>query len=112
MAADPTGTIHETFDGSARALRLTMAGLARVQQDHGSAVAALLNGVEVSPSLSMCLMLVSVALQKGERMSAAEADELADEMFTADPAILERLLTAAFPETKSGNVPASPNAGT
>lgn len=108
--ADPTGTIYAAHDGKTYALRLTMAGLAQAQERHPDAMAAMLGGEGTAPSLSLCLLLVSLALQKAERMPMGEADDLADELFTADQSVVQRLLAAAFPDTEAGNAPKKPKA--
>uniref|UniRef100_UPI0040482988 hypothetical protein n=1 Tax=Yoonia sp. TaxID=2212373 RepID=UPI0040482988 len=102
---DPTGTIHEDFQGKSYDLRLTTRGIATLQDKYGNNVAGLLDGTAGDlPKFGALLDLVSVSLQKGSKISVEEADEIADEMLTHDTEIVGRIISAAFPEEKSGNV--------
>lgn len=88
-----TGELIERFDGRDIRLRLTMRSLATLQDEHGgAAIEGIIGGA--APSLSACIRLVELALQKHH---ADEAYDLADELFTADPEIVVRLVNAAFP---------------
>lgn len=96
--AEPTGTIHEEFDGKTYALRLTMRSIATLQEKHGNNVAGILDGTAGEiPSFSAILDLVSLALQRGEGVTAEQADELADDMLSRDQQLVGRIVQAAFP---------------
>lgn len=97
--ADVTGTVRASHDGKTYALRLTMRSFAELQARHGANVAGLLDGTAGAvPSFAALIDVVSLALQRGEGMAADEADRLADELFTADARLVERLIAASFPD--------------
>lgn len=108
--ADPTGTLHVEHDGKTYALRLTMAGIGRAQEAQPDAMNALISGHDAVPSINLCLLLVSLALQKGEKINADEAEELADEIFTADQTVVPRLMAAMAPDVAGGSAPGKPKA--
>ena len=102
---NPTGLVTVPFEGRDYALRLTWAGMAQLQDLHPDTVGAMLAGRDVVPSMRFALDAVRIALVKGGTDATAAAD-IADEMLTADPGLIARLLTAAFPpakDTPSGN---------
>lgn len=102
---DPTGALEVEHGDKTYCLRLTMRGIARLQARHGRNLAGLLDGSAGDiPDMAAVLDLVSEALQKGEGIKAAEADDLADELATADPMVVGRILGAAFPDLE-GNAP-------
>lgn len=102
--ADATGTIRETFGGETYELRLTMRGIAALQAEFGKNIAGLLDDTaEGFPDFAPLLALVSTALQKGSGMTKEAADDLSDEMLTADPQLVGRVIHAAFPEQAVGN---------
>ena len=97
--ADATGALHHEFNGKTYTLRLTMRGLAVLQDMHGSDLGGLLSdGGSAMPMLAPALDLISVALQRGEGIAKEEADDLADEMMTADRNLTQRIMAAAFPD--------------
>lgn len=101
--ADVTGALHHEFGDRTYCLRLTMAGLGRLQDKHGNDMGGLLSDSAAAiPSFSVLVDLAAVALEKGERMAADEAADLADDMLTADPGLSGRLMHAAFPEMFRG----------
>lgn len=102
---NPTGLLTVPFGGRDYALRLTWAGMAQLQDLHPDTVGAMLTGRDVVPSMRFALDAVRIALIKGGTDATAAAD-IADEMMTADPGLIGRLLGAAFPSDKgapSGN---------
>lgn len=104
--ADPTGTVEVEFGGETYCLRLTMRGIARLQAKHGRNLAGMLDGsAGAIPDMEAVLDLVSEALQKGQDMKPAEADDLADEMATADPLLVGRIIAAAFPDPEGNAKP-------
>ena len=103
---DPTGAVEITFGGETYCLRLTMRGIARLQAKHGRNLAGMLDGTSGAiPEMDAVLDLVSEALQKGHDMPAKEADELADEIATADPLIVGRIIAGAFPDPEGNAKP-------
>ena len=103
---DPTGVVEIEFDDKEYKLRLTMRGIARLQAKHGRNLAGLLDGTAGSfPDMAAVLDIVSEALQKGSGLKADKADDIADELATADPMIVGRIVTAAFPDAAEGNAP-------
>ena len=96
---DPTGAVEIEFGGKTHSLRLTMRGIARLQAKHGRNLAGMLDGTAGDvPDMGAVLDLVSEALQKGSGLKAPEADDLADELATADPLIVGKIIAAAFPD--------------
>ncbi|MCL4065343.1 hypothetical protein M3484_01970 [Pseudomonas sp. GX19020] len=113
--ADVTGALHHDFRGKSYTLRMTMRGLAQMQEKHGNDLGGLLSeGGDKSavPPLAPALDLISIALQRGEGLDAEEADNLADEMMTADRNLGGRVLAAAFPDVKAAQEAAPGNART
>ena len=109
--ADVTGALHHEFQGKSYTMRITMRGLAHLQGLHGNDLGGLLSaGGSDIPALRPSLDLVSVALQRGEGIDQPEADDLADEMFTADRTLAGRVLAAAFPDAVAEEAPAGGNA--
>lgn len=99
---DPTGAVEIEFGGKTLSLRLTMRGIARLQAKHGRNLAGMLDGTAGDvPDMGAVLDLVSEALQKGSGLKAPEADDLADELATADPLIVGRIIGGAFPDALS-----------
>ena len=107
--ADVTGTVREEYAGNEYRMRLTWRSIATLQAEYGNNVSGLLDGTAGdNPPFAPMLDIISLALQKGEKMEASRADDLADEMLTANPDLLERVLKTAFPDAvvegaKSGN---------
>src|SRR5690606_10942214 len=102
--ADVTGALHHEFNGRGYTLRLTLGGIAKLQAKHGNDVGGLFaeGGIEGVPPFGIMIDVVAAALEKGERLPGDEAADLADDMLTADPRLVERLIAAAFPSA-SGN---------
>tara|TARA_R110000851_G_scaffold110994_2_gene233925 strand:- start:4323 stop:4655 length:333 start_codon:yes stop_codon:yes gene_type:complete len=99
--AEPTGTIHESFGGKDYALQLTFRGIATLQEKYGNNIAGLLDNTAGDiPAFAPLLDLVSLALQKGSKLSAEDADEVSESMLTADTEIVGRIIGASFPEKK------------
>lgn len=101
--ADVTGALRRQHDGREYELRLTFGAIAGLQATHGNDLGGLLaeGGITGTPPFALLLDIVSAALRKGQRdMGRAEADELADELLTADPQLFAALLKAAFPDQR------------
>lgn len=99
--ADITGALHITHADRELTLRLTLGGIGKLQRKHGVTIGGLLDeGRDEGELLNFGILVdtISVALQKGMRMETEEADDLADDLLTADQEIAIRLLNAAFPE--------------
>lgn len=104
--ADVTGALAHEFGGRSYSLRLTLGGIAKLQGKHGNDLGGMLTGkVEGIPPFGIMIDMVAAALEKGERMPPDEAADLADDMLTADKALVEALMKAAFPE-QAGNAKA------
>jgi hypothetical protein len=103
--ADITGTVHADHGGKRYALRLTMRGLAELQAEFGQDLGGITtHGEGAFPNMAPILRLVELSLRKGQPdMSPETAADLADEMLTADIAIVQRILTAAFPSVAGGS---------
>jgi secreted protein with Ig-like and vWFA domain len=97
---NPTGSLEYEFGGESHEMRLTMRGIARLQAKHGRTLAGVLDGtVGDIPDMAVVLDIISESLQRAG-MDAAKADDLADEIATADPAIIGSILQTAFPDTE------------
>ena len=98
---DPTGAIEVEHGGKTYCLRLTMRGIARLQAKHGRNLAGMMDGTAGNfPDMAAVLDIVSEALQKGHGLKADQADDLADEIATADPQIVGLIVNAAFPSAE------------
>ena len=76
-----------------------MGVLGKLEGLHGPIVGGLLDGsAGDTPTFQPMIDLVSLSLQKGSGLPAAEADDIADDLLTEDQGIVERLLIAAFPD--------------
>ena len=86
--------------------------MAKLQDIHGPDLAGLLSGryegegKNEIPPFKLMVDIVAAALEKGERMPADEAQDLADDMVTADKPLMGRVLSTAFPEAQEGNAEA------
>ncbi|MFC3059515.1 hypothetical protein [Paenirhodobacter populi] len=101
--ADVTGALHHTFGGKEYTLRLTWGVLAEIQAAHGDDFLDRLSNQDgKTPPFALMIDIAAKALAKGEKMPAIEASDLADDMLTADPELIGRLMVAALPDA-SGN---------
>lgn len=97
--SDVTGALHHEFGGRSYTLRLTLGGIGKLQGKHGNDLGGLLTGgIQGIPPFSLMIDVVAVALEKGERMSSDEAQDVADDIITADQSVFEKLMKAAFPD--------------
>ncbi|NPD15744.1 hypothetical protein HOY34_11075 [Xinfangfangia sp. D13-10-4-6] len=105
--ADVTGALHHAFGGKTYTLRLTLGGIAKLQDKYGNDVGGLLTGgIEGIPPMGLLVSVVAEALVKGEKMPQAEAYELADDIVTADQSIVGQIIVAAFPDAEgNGKAP-------
>lgn len=100
--ADVTGTLHHDFGGKSITLRLTWTVLAELQARHGKDFIQRLEIQEGEmPDFGMIVDIVTRALMRGENMPESDAALLADDMLTADPSMLGRLMKSAFPEAQA-----------
>lgn len=103
---DPTGAVEVELGGETYSLRLTMRGIARLQAKHGRNLAGMLDGTAGDvPDMEAVLDLVSEALQRGHGLPAKEADDIADELATANPMIVGTILAGAFPDAEGNARP-------
>lgn len=101
--ADVTGALHHSFGGKNFALRLTWGVLADLQGAHGDDFLFRLEPVEGKlPPFALMIDIVSRSLMRGEGFPESEARDLADDMLTADPELVSRLMESAFPNS-AGN---------
>jgi hypothetical protein len=108
---NPTGVVLESFGGKDYRLKLTMRGIAELQKKYGKSIGGLLDGTAGDiPDFNPLIDLVSLALQRGEKMKPEDADEIADNMLTADKEIIGRIIAAAFPEAVPGKKTKGPRA--
>lgn len=102
---NPTGSLEYAFGGNSYEMRLTMRGIARLQAKHGRTLGGLLDGTAGDiPDMGVVLDVVSESLQR-TGMDAAKADDLADEIATADPMVVGSIMETAFPDA-AGNAKA------
>lgn len=113
--ADVTGALRHEFGGRTYCLRITMLGLADLQDKYGEDIGGFLSGKfdtpedgspAVIPPFRIMVDMVKVALMKGENMTESEALDLADDMTTANRDLGMLAMQAAFPPEKAGNAPA------
>jgi hypothetical protein len=104
--ADITGALSVEHNGARYSLRLTMRGIAKLQEEFGRDIAGLLSGdVATVPDFGAILRVVEIALAKGNpSMADDKIKDLADDIATVD--LVGRIVQAAFPdaEERSGNV--------
>lgn len=104
--ADVTGALHEDFGGKTYTLRLTLGGIAKLQAKYGNDLGGLLSGgIEGVPPFGLMIDIVAAALEKGERISAGDAADLADDMLTADQTIMGRLMKSFPDQVGNGQAP-------
>lgn len=101
------GELNVTCAGADYCLRLTMRGIAQLQDEYGQGLEPLLGMKDgVMPHFGICLRLVEIALKKHHPDAGPE---LADEILTADVGVVGRLIAAAFPDPE-GNAGGKPEA--
>ena len=97
--ADVTGALHHDFDGKSYRLRLTWGVLADLQGKHGDDFLTRLDaGAGKLPPFGLMIDIVAKALARGEGLDDDNVRDLADDMLTADPELVSRLMQAAFPD--------------
>lgn len=102
--ADVTGTLHHSFGGQMFKLRLTWGVLAELQERHGKDFLARLDVPEGGlPEFALLIDIAALALAKGDGVPEDRARDVADDMLTADPSLIQRLIASAFPDAV-GNV--------
>lgn len=106
--ADVTGALHHDFGGKSYRLRLTWRVLADLQGKHGDDFLSQLDaGAGRMLPFGVMIDIVAKALARGESLDEGQVQDLADDMLTADPELVSRLLESAFPPA-SGNGGAAP----
>jgi hypothetical protein len=110
--AHPTGTVTAAHNGKTYTLRLTMLGIANLQEKHGNTFLSKLDvaGDEM-PSMRLLLDVVTTSLERDHGKDGVDLVALADDIFTQDPEIVGRIMKAAFPPGEATK-PAVPGAGT
>ena len=102
--ADVTGTLHHTYGGKSFTMRLTWGVLAALQARHGNDFLSRLDvGAGSLPEFALLIDIAALALAKGEGIHEDQARDIADDMLTADPGLIQRLIASAFPDAV-GNV--------
>lgn len=96
--AEATGTHYHEHAGTRYAFRLTMRGMAELQQEFGRDIAGILtNTVGGIPDFAALLRIVEVALAKGTpSLSAEQVKAVAEDVATPD--LLGAIVKAAFPD--------------
>jgi len=98
------GTVTTDIGGKSYDLQLSFRAIARLQAKHGRNVAGLLDGTAGDiPDMAAVLDVLSEAIQRGSGVEASVADDLADELMSANSAILGPVLLTAFPDAPGGN---------
>ncbi|KFI24325.1 hypothetical protein [Paenirhodobacter enshiensis] len=109
--ADVTGTLHREFGGKTYALRLTMRDIATLQGDYGDDLGGWLS--ETPPRIlnfGFAVDVISLAVSRGSKIAERrEADEIADELFTADRELFTAVMSATFASEAAANGDASGN---
>lgn len=100
--ADVTGTLRREHDGKTYALRLTPLGIAALQDEFGVDFIAKLGDGSTMPNMRLFVRIVQHALVKGEGMSLADAQALADDMLASEMGLPMRVMNAAFPQGEPG----------
>lgn len=92
------GEVNVSVGGESYCLRLTMRGIATLQDEYGQnlePILALKKGE--LPHFGVCLRVVELALQ---RYHPEAGPDVADDILTQDMAIFGTLLEAAFPQAE------------
>ena len=107
---NPTGALTVDANGQTYRLWLGFSGLAELQAKHGSDFITQLQPPENAPAnwLPDFGIVRDLILESLQRYHPTDADRwLVDELFAAEPTIIERLFAAAFPE--QAQTPGKPN---
>jgi hypothetical protein len=89
------GELEVTHGGATYRLRLTMRGIATLQDEFGNDIGGILDMSEGGiPNMNICLRVVELALKRFH--PDADAD-LADDILSDDMSIFGKLIAAAFP---------------
>lgn len=93
--AKALGEIDFDLDGETYCLRLTMRGIATLQDEYGQDLAPILDlKPNQLPHFGVCLRVVELALAKHHPDAGAET---ADDILSDDMGIFGRIIAAAFP---------------
>lgn len=110
--ADVTGALHHKFGKTTYTLRLTYGVLGKLQGLHGRDLKGLLTDPGAVPPFDVMVDVVALALEKGHGIKADKAADLADEMLSADPGLVARVMTTAFPDASGKGAAAQGKAST
>jgi hypothetical protein len=92
------GEVNVSVGGKEYCLRLTMRGIATLQDEFGQNLDPILSLKEGElPHFGICLRVVELALQRHHPEAGAD---VADDILTQDMTIFGKLLEAAFPQAE------------
>lgn len=109
--ADITGTLHREVGGKDYALRLTMRDIATLQGEYGINLGGWLS--EKQPEIvdfGLALDVVTLAVKRGSKLDRAAAEDVADDLLTADVSLFGKVMTALFVRDEAGTKAAGGNA--
>lgn len=93
------GEVNVSAGGKTYCLRLTMRGIATLQDEYGQNLAPILNLQPGElPHFGVCLRVIELALQ---RHHPEAGPEVADDILTQDMGVFGELLEAAFPQAEA-----------
>jgi len=110
--ADVTGALHHKFGKQVYTLRLTYGVLGKLQGLHGRDLKGLLTDPGAIPPFDVVLDVVALSLEKGHGLPPEKAADLADEMLSADPGLVARVMATAFPDASGKAAAAQGTAST
>jgi hypothetical protein len=97
------GEVDVTVGGKEYCLRLTMRGIAALQDEYGQGLEPILNiKAGELPHFGVCLRVVELALKRHH--PEATADD-ADDILTQDMTIFGKVIEAAFPVPEEDDAP-------
>lgn len=102
--AQITGTITVRREGRDIPLRLKMSGIARLQAEFGRSIGGVLDGTAGIPDMAVFLRIVQEAVvgadpsRQHESTDRQPLADLADDILTEDPGVVERIIKASFPD--------------
>lgn len=101
--AQITGTMVVHREGRDIPLRLKMSGIARLQAEFGRSIGGVLDGTAGIPDMAVFLRIVQEAIvgadpSRQHDNADRQLADLADDILTEDPGVVERIIKASFPD--------------